>query len=546
MKHENMNSERDDRYDRLNGNGAVPSDDGTDMKLTPDEAGTGIGCESTVGAAPKERQLPHPPEPDPAHEPEETDKHPDDADGEEPTESEQHTQEVEDTYERLTDLLNTRRYVDFRTELDALQPVEIADFFAELPAVRLPAVFKLLSKDQAADVFAELDVEEQQRIINAMSDRELSAIVEDLSLDDAVDMLEELPASIVHRVMRNAQPETRAAINRFLAYPEDSAGSIMTAEFIDLHRDMTCAQAIDHIRKTGIDKETVYVAYVTDAARVLQGIVPLRTLLFAKPEESIGDIMDENVICASTLDDQETVASLISRYDMLALPVVDREHRLVGIVTVDDAMDVMEDEVTEDIEKMAAIVPTDKPYLKTGVLETWSKRIPWLLLLMVSATFTSTILGHFESALAALPVLTVFVPMLMDTGGNAGGQTSVTIIRSMSVGDIEPSDVLRILWKEFRVALLCGATVGAACFVKTMLVDFRLSFAWENVRVSLVVCATIATAILLAKIIGTLLPIGAKKVGFDPAVMASPFLTTIVDTLTLLVYFGIATLFLGI
>ena len=250
--------------------------------------------------------------------------------------------------------------------------------------------------------------------------------------------------------------------------------------------------------------------------------------------------------CASTLDDKETVASLISRYDLLALPIVDREHRLVGIVTVDDAMDVMEDEVTEDIEKMAAIVPTDKPYLKTGVLETWSKRIPWLLLLMVSATFTSTILGHFEGALSALPILTVFVPMLRDTGGNGGGQTSVTIIRSMSVGDIEPSDVLRILWKEFRVALLCGATVGTACFVKTMLVDFRLHFTCENVRVSLVVCATIATASLIAKLIGTLLPIGAKKIGFDPAVMASPFLTTIVDTLTLLVYFGIASLCLGI
>lgn len=543
MKHENTNDGRDER---LNRNDAVPSDDGTDMNMTPDESGTGIGCESTADTTPKECQMPHPPEPDPAHEPEETDT-PHEGDGkEEPTESEQHTQEVEDTFERLTDMLNTRRYVDFRAELDALLPVEIADFFTELPAARLPAVFKLLSKDQAAAVFAELDVEEQQRIILAMSDRELSAIVEDLSLDDAVDMLEELPASIVHRVMRNAQPETRAAINRFLAYPEDSAGSVMTAEFIDLHRDMTCTQAVDHIRKTGIDKETVYVAYVTDAARVLQGIVPLRTLLFAKPDDSIENIMDENVICASTLDDKETVASLISRYDLLALPIVDREHRLVGIVTVDDAMDVMEDEVTEDIEKMAAIVPTDKPYLKTGVLETWSKRIPWLLLLMVSATFTSTILGHFEGALSALPILTVFVPMLMDTGGNAGGQTSVTIIRSMSVGDIEPSDVLRILWKEFRVALLCGATVGTACFVKTMLVDFRLHFTLENVRVSLVVCATIATAILIAKLIGTLLPIGAKKIGFDPAVMASPFLTTIVDTLTLLVYFGIASLCLGI
>lgn len=508
-------------------------------------------------SAEQDRQTPHPPEQEPAVEPatietEEAETDivipPEEEDGEEdmPTESEQHTQEVEDTYESLIGLLNRRHYVDFRTRLEELQPVEIAEFFAELPATRLPAVFKLLTKDQAADVFAELDVEEQQRIINVLSDRELSVIVEDLALDDAVDMLEELPANIVHRVMHNACPETRAAINRFLAYPEDSAGSVMTAEFISLRRDMTCAQAIDHIRKNGIDKETVYVAYVTDAARVLQGIVPLRTLLFASSEELIGDIMDENVICASTLDDQETVATLISRYDMLALPIVDREHRLVGIVTVDDAIDVMETEVTEDIEKMAAIVPTDKPYLKTGVFETWKKRIPWLLLLMVSATFTSTILNHFEASLAALPILTVFVPMLMDTGGNAGGQTSVTIIRGMSVGDIEPSDVWRILWKELRVALLCGVTVGAACFIKTMLVDFRLSFTGENIRVSLVVCATIAVAILIAKLIGTLLPIGAKKLGFDPAVMASPFITTIVDTLTLLIYFGIAAVCLGI
>lgn len=464
----------------------------------------------------------------------------------EPTESEQHTLEVESTYERLTGMLNGRHYVDFRTSLCELQPVEIAEFLAELPETRLPAVFKLLTKDQAADVFAELAVEEQERIINVMSDRELSAIVEDLALDDAVDMLEELPANIVHRIMHNAQPETRAAINRFLAYPEDSAGSVMTAEFISLRRDMTCAEAIDHIRAEGIDKETVYVAYVTDAARVLQGIVPLRTLLFAKKDELIGDIMGENVICASTLDDQETVASLISRYDMLALPIVDREHRLVGIVTVDDAMDVMETEVTEDIEKMAAILPTDKPYLKTGVFETWTKRIPWLLLLMVSATFTSTILGHFETSLAAIPILTVFVPMLMDTGGNAGGQTSVTIIRSMSVGDIEPSDLLRVLWKEFRVALLCGVTVGAACFVKTMLVDFRLAFTFDNIRVSLVVCVTMVAAIIIAKLIGTLLPIVAKVLRFDPAVMASPFITTIVDTLTLLIYFGIASLCLHI
>lgn len=463
-----------------------------------------------------------------------------------PTESEQYTLEMESTFERLVDLLDRRRYVDFRRSLAELNPVDIADFFAELPAARIPAVFKLLTKDSAADVFAELGAEEQQRIVTAMTDREISVIVEDLSLDDAVDMLEEMPASMVHRIMKNATPETRVAINRLLAYPEDSAGSVMTAEFIDLRRGMTCTQAIEHIRMHGIDKETIYVAYVTDAARVLQGIVPLRALLFAQPDEMIEDIMDENIICASTLDDQETVASLISKYDMLALPIVDREHRLVGIVTVDDAMDVMETEVTEDIEKMAAILPTDKPYLKTGVFETWRKRIPWLLLLMVSATFTSTILGHFEAALATLPILTVFVPMLMDTGGNAGGQTSVTIIRGLSLQEIESRDVWRVLWKETRVALLCGLTVGAACFLKTMLVDFRLVFSWENIQVSLVVCITMCCAILFAKIVGTLLPIGAKRLGFDPAVMASPFITTIVDTLTLLLYFAIARGFLPV
>ena len=454
--------------------------------------------------------------------------------------------ELEELKAEIEDLHTKRQFSAIKTILNQLNPADIAQLLEEFSNEERLLFFRLLGKEEAADTFVELEPDNQEALIHAFSDNELREVLDELYLDDTVDMIEEMPATVVKRILRNTDVETRASINTLLRYPEDSAGSVMTAEFIDLHRDMTCTQAVDHIRKTGIDKETVYVAYVTDAARVLQGIVPLRTLLFAKPDDSIENIMDENVICASTLDDKETVASLISRYDLLALPIVDREHRLVGIVTVDDAMDVMEDEVTEDIEKMAAIVPTDKPYLKTGVLETWSKRIPWLLLLMVSATFTSTILGHFEGALSALPILTVFVPMLMDTGGNAGGQTSVTIIRSMSVGDIEPSDVLRILWKEFRVALLCGATVGTACFVKTMLVDFRLHFTWENVRVSLVVCATIATAILIAKLIGTLLPIGAKKIGFDPAVMASPFLTTIVDTLTLLVYFGIASLCLGI
>ena len=454
--------------------------------------------------------------------------------------AEVYEEELENKFNYLTDLLDSRRYSDFRQELEDLNPVDAADFFAELAPKRIPTVFRLLRKDTAADVFAELDYDVQEKIVAAMTDRELSFIIEDLALDDAVDTVSELPANMVRRIMRNATPETRADINRFLAYPPDSAGSVMTAEYIDLRADMTCAQAIDHIRETGIDKETVYVAYVTDDARILTGSVALKDLLFAQPNEPIEEIMDPNIICASTLDDRETVASTISKYHMLALPIVDKEGRLVGLVTVDDAMDVLETEVTEDIEKMAAIVPSDKSYLKTGVFETWSKRIPWLLLLMVSATFTSTILSYFESALSTCAVLTLFIPMLMDTGGNAGGQTSVTIIRSLSLGEIEPRGVLRVLWKEIRVAMVCGLTLAVACFIKTMLIDFKLQFTTENIMISLIVCITIFAAILIAKSVGAMLPIGAKVLGLDPAVMASPFITTIVDAITLVVYFTIA------
>ena len=447
-------------------------------------------------------------------------------------------EELENKFEALIDMLDTKRYADFMHELEELNPVDAADFFTELPPTRIPAVFRLLKKDTAADVFAELDADVQERIISALTDREISVIIEELALDDAVDIVSELPANIVQRIMRNATPETRAGINRFLAYPEDSAGSIMTSEFLHLREHMTCSQAIEHIRRTGLDKETIYVAYVTDAARVLLGIVPLRQLLFSESDALIEDIMDPNIICASTMDDRETVASTISKYGMLALPIVDREYRLVGIVTVDDAMDVLETEVTEDIEKMAAIVPSDKPYLKTGVFETWRKRVPWLLLLMLSATFTSTILSGYESVLATLS-LAVFVPMLTGTGGNASGQTSVTIIRGLSLGEIEMRDIFKVLWKEIRVAALCGVTVAAVCFIKTMLVDYRLQFTHANVQATCIVCLTIFCAILVAKLMGTLLPIGAKKLGFDPAVMASPFITTIVDTVTLLIYVAI-------
>lgn len=463
------------------------------------------------------------------------------------TMTELRTREITGKFEELVEMLDAKHYTDFRAEMEDINPVDAADFFNELPLARIPAVFKLLKKDTAADVFAELESDVQERIISAMTDREISVILEDLALDDAVDLVEELPANMVHRIMRSATKETRADINRFLSYPEDSAGSLMTAEFISLRRSMTCAEAIEHIRKKGVDSETVYVAYVTDRSRVLHGIVPLRALLFAEPNEIIEDIMDPDVICASTLDDRETVAQTISKYGMLALPIVDGERRLVGLVTVDDAMDVIETEATEDIEKMAAILPTDKPYLKTGVWETWRKRVPWLLLLMLSATFTSTILARFETILDAATVsLAVFVPMLTGTGGNASGQTSATVIRGLSLGEIEMRDILRVLWKEIRVAFVCGLTVAVACFAKTMLVDFRLDFTRQNVEATLTVCLTMLSAVVLAKIMGVLLPIGAKRVGLDPAVMASPFITTVVDTLTILIYVGIATLMMHV
>ena len=462
-------------------------------------------------------------------------------------------EENEKKFDALMELLDNKHYSAFLKELEELNPVDAAEFFTELPKKRIPAVFRLLKKDTAADIFAELDGDVQERIIAAMTDREISAILEELFLDDAVDMLEEMPANIVKRILKSATPETRAQINRFLAYPEDSAGSVMTAELIELKKNMTCSQAIERIRKTGVDKETVYVAYVTDRSRKLEGIVPLKELLFADPDEKLEDIMDTNIVSATTQDDQETVASLISKYDLLALPVVDKENRLVGIVTVDDALDVLETEATEDIEKMAAITPTDKPYLKTSVWETWKKRIPWLLLLMISATFTSTIITHYENAIGTYAILTAFLPMLMDTGGNAGGQSSVTVIRGLSLGEIELRDILRVIWKEMRVAVLCGITISCAVFVKTMIVDFRFKTTspildefgatigtQNNVKIAIIIALTVFSAIIIAKLVGTLLPMGAKSIGLDPAVMASPFITTIVDTLTLIIYFTIA------
>ena len=460
--------------------------------------------------------------------------------------SEAYEEELEDKFAELIELLDDKKYTEFMHGLEELNPVDAADFFSELPAKRIPAVFKLLGKDTAAEVFAELDSDIQEKIITAMTDREIAIIIEELYIDDAVDMLKELPANMVRRILRTATPETRAEINKLLAYPDDSAGSVMTAEFIDLHAEMTCAEAIQHIRVTGVDKETVYYAYVTDSRRVLQGIISFKDLLFSDPNALVADVMSDQMICASTLDDQETVADTISKYDLLALPIVDKENRLVGIVTVDDALDVITEEATEDIEMMAGMTPTDKPYMKTGVLETWRKRFPWLLIIMISAIFTGMIMAKYESALSACAALAIFVPMLMNTGGNAGSQASVAIIRALSLDEISMGDIFRIIWKELRVSLLCGICISVACFIKTMLIDFKLDFSHENVNIAVIVSVTVIAAIIIAKLIGACLPIGAKRIGLDPAVMATPLIATIVDTLTLIVYFAIASRALGL
>ena len=441
---------------------------------------------------------------------------------------------MQEKLEIILELLEQREFPKLGALLKEMNPADVAELFEELPREKMALVFRLLPKELAADSFAYMEPDEQTVLVQAFSDKELHDVVNELYVDDAVDMIEEMPASLVKRILRHTDDETRRLINQILNYPKDSAGSIMTMEYVDLKRNMTVEQAFDRIRAIGVEKETVYTCYVTDSRRKLKGIVTVKDLLLAPKTEVIRDIMETNIIYVSTQTDKEEVAGLFGKYDFLAVPVVDNEERLVGIVTVDDAIDVIQEEATEDIEMMAAITPTDRPYMKTGVFATWKKRIPWLLLLMISATFTDSIITSFEDALAASVVLTGFIPMLMDTGGNAGGQASVSIIRGLSLGEIEFRDVGRIIWKEGRVALLCGLTLAAANFVKLLLLD-RVSMA-----VAAVVCSTLVLTVLVAKIVGCTLPILAKRIGFDPAVMASPFITTIVDALSLLIYFQIA------
>ena len=442
--------------------------------------------------------------------------------------------------DEILELLETKQYTNLRQYLSEMNDADIAVKLEELPKEEMLKVFRILPKDMAADVFSYLEVESGQFIITSLSDKEAATIIDNLMADDATDFLEEMPANIVKKLLANAKPDTRRDINHLLRYPEDSAGSIMTVEYVDLKENLTVEEAIGRIRGVGLDSETINICYVLDSRRTLVGTVALRYLLLSQPEERIGDIMHENVISLNTLMDQEEVARQFKKYDFTAMPVVDNESRLVGIITVDDVVDIMEEETTEDMEKMAAIVPSDKPYMKTGVFETYKKRIPWLLLLMISATFTGKIISSFEEALSACVVLTAYIPMLMDTGGNAGGQSSVTIIRGLSLNEIEFKDMLRVIWKEIRVAVVCGITLGVANFAKLMLVDHL------EVMVAVVVCGTMVLTVFLAKIVGCTLPMFAKKAGFDPAVMASPFITTIVDALSLMIYFQIATRVLGI
>jgi len=449
--------------------------------------------------------------------------------------------------EKIEDLIVRKRYAELRDLLLPMEAADIALIMEDLGPERMPLVFRLLPKELAAEVFVELDSDEQELLIQGFSNTELKEVLDELYLDDTVDIVEEMPANVVKRILRHSDPETRKSINEILKYPEDSAGSIMTTEFVDLKEHLTVEDALKHIRRTGPDKETINVSYVIDSNRHLIGLVTIRTLLLAEDDARIGDIMETNIVSVQTMDDQETVAQALSKYDFLALPVVDRENRLVGIVTVDDAIDVLQEETTEDIEKMAAILPSDKPYLKTGVFETWKARTPWLMILMLSATFTGIILTHFEDALASCAILTSFIPMLSGTGGNSGTQASTAIIRALSLNEVRFSDLLQVIWKEFRVSIICGICLAAANFVKMMLIDrWLLHNPTVTPMVALVVCCTLVGTVLCAKLVGCSLPILAEKIGFDPAVMASPFISTIVDSLSLLIYFRFATLILGI
>ena len=444
-------------------------------------------------------------------------------------------------------LLEEKKYMTLRDILVTMNPSDVAALFEALPEDRLPLLFRLLPKEQAAETFVEMEPEAQQLLIHGFSDTELKEVVDELYVDDAVDLIEEMPANVVKRILSQADPEMRQSINEILRYAEDSAGSIMTTEYISLRPTMHVDEAITRIRRTGVDKETIYTCYVT-RDRKLIGIVTVKDLLLCEDDNTvIEDIMITNVIHVKTWDDKEQVAQMLSKYNFLALPVLDSEERMVGIVTFDDAMDVIEEEATEDIKKMAAIIPSEKSYMRMQPVEIFKKRVPWLTLLMISSTFTGFIISYFENQLYAMICLSSFIPMLMGSAGNAGSQTSVTIIRGLSLNEIKFSDLAKVIWKEIRVAVLCGLVLAAACFAKVMLVDCLLLHTdGVNWIVALVVCLALAVTVLASKIVGCVLPMLADKLGFDPALMASPLITTVVDALSLLVYFNIARAILGL
>lgn len=441
-------------------------------------------------------------------------------------------------------LLKDKKYDQLNSVLRYLAPQDLAEILSELESEDpsyLILVFRLLSKEAAAETFVEMDSLQRERLIRSFTDAQLRGILDELYLDDTVDLIEEMPANVVRRILKNTDPHVREQINALLKYGSDTAGSIMTVEYVSLKEEMTVEDAFARIRRVGVEKETVYTCYVTDSARHLIGVATVKKMLLASPQTKIGELMERNVISVTTGEDKEVVAQAFRKYGFLALPVVDAENRMVGIVTVDDAMDVLQEENTEDIQKMAAMLPSEKPYLKTGVFQTWKQRIPWLMVLMISATFTGMIISGFEAKLQAVVALTAFIPMLMDTGGNCGSQASVSVIRGLALGEIRFRQIGKIVWKEFRVALLCGVSLGAVSFAKVILIDKMLMHVdGVDATVALVVATALAVTVILAKLIGCTLPLAAKKIGFDPAVMASPFITTIVDALALLAYFGIA------
>ena len=447
----------------------------------------------------------------------------------------------------LLKMLEDKKYATLRDILTTMNPADVAALFNGLEDKQIPILFRLLTKEQAAETFVEMEPDAQELLIRGFSDNELKEVLDELYVDDAADLVEEMPANVVKRILKNADPEMRSSINQILRYPEYSAGSIMTTEYVSLRPTMTVEEAILRIRRQGVDKETIYTCYVT-VDRKLIGLVTVKDLLLAEDDEmKIEDIMITNLISVTTQTDQEEVAMMFSKYNFLALPVVDKENRMVGIVTFDDAMDVMEEEATEDIEMMAGMTPSEKTYLKSTPIDLFKNRIPWLMLLMVSATFTGLIITAFEGALAAQVALTAFIPMLMGTGGNSGSQSSVTIIRALSLDEVEFKDIFRVLWKEIRTALMCGIALGLVCFVKIWLIDRMLMGNYDiTFMVDAVVCLTLAVTVVLAKLVGCSLPMIAKVMHLDPAVMASPFISTIVDAVSLLVYFMFAKMLLGV